>query len=156
MPSSPADSSLVTFHATTVAYHGMAVMLTGPSGSGKSDLALRLLDRNGWRLVADDRTLVSTKEGRAFVSCPPQLSGKIEVRGLGIIDLAQTRVASEVELAGVVELVGDPGDVPRMPDAATANHADTELPMIRLYAPEQSAPLKVELFLQGVAKVDLS
>ncbi len=69
-----------SFHATTVAIDGRAVLLTGPSGAGKSDLALRLLDR-GFALVSDDRTIVRREGDRLLASPPPQIAGKLEVRG---------------------------------------------------------------------------
>ena len=58
----------------------------GPSGSGKSDLALRLLDR-GFTLVSDDQTIVSRDGDRLIASAPPNIAGKLEIRGIGIVDM---------------------------------------------------------------------
>src|SRR6476661_2652007 len=78
--------SAETLHASTVAKNGRAVLLTGPSGSGKSDLALRLLDR-GFTLVSDDQTIVRKDGDRLVASAPPTIAGKLEIRGVGIVDV---------------------------------------------------------------------
>ena len=75
-----------TVHASTVALEGRAVLISGPSGSGKSDLALRLLDR-GFSLVSDDQTLVRRERDRLVASPPPNIAGKLEIRGIGIVDM---------------------------------------------------------------------
>ena len=62
------------FHASTVARDGRSVMITGPSGSGKSDLALRLLDL-GFQLVSDVQTIVSRDGVRLLASAPPTIAG---------------------------------------------------------------------------------
>src|SRR6478752_5882906 len=81
--------SAETLHASTVAKDGRAVLITGPSGSGKSDLALRLLDR-GFTLVSDDQTILKKDGTRLIASTPMTIAGKLEVRGLGIIDMERT------------------------------------------------------------------
>lgn len=73
-----------TLHATCVAIDGKGVLITGPSGSGKSSLALELMAL-GARLVADDRTIVSPGPGAPVATCPPAIRGRIEARGLGIL-----------------------------------------------------------------------
>src|SRR5204862_778830 len=78
--------SAETVHASTVAKDGRALLITGPSGSGKSDLALRLLDR-GFTLVSDDQTIVKKDGARLVATAPPTLAGKLEVRGIGIVEV---------------------------------------------------------------------
>ena len=73
-------------HASCVASDGHAVLISGPSGSGKSDLALRLLDR-GFTLVSDDRTIVRKDGSRLIASAPDTIKGKLEIRGVGIVDM---------------------------------------------------------------------
>ena len=65
---------------------GRAVLISGPSGSGKSDLALRLIDR-GFTLVSDDQTIVRRDGDRLFASAPPTIKGKLEIRGVGIVEM---------------------------------------------------------------------
>src|SRR5437868_8909684 len=78
--------SAETLHASTVALDGRAVVIAGRSGSGKSDLALRLLDR-GFVLVSDDQTIVRKVDGKLVASAPPTIRGKLEVRGIGIVEV---------------------------------------------------------------------
>ena len=81
-----AMSASILLHATAVAIDGRAVLLRGPSGSGKSDLALRLIDA-GARLVADDQSELSRRGDVLMVRAPATIAGLIEVRGLGILRL---------------------------------------------------------------------
>lgn len=74
-----------THHATTVALGDRGALILGPSGSGKSGLALQLMAL-GARLVADDRTILTVAEGRLIATCPPALRGRIEARGIGILN----------------------------------------------------------------------
>lgn len=99
-------------HASCIAIEGAGVLLRGPSGSGKSDLALRLVD-SGARLVADDQVELSIDGGRLVARSPPPLAGLLEVRGIGIVRcpaLAAAPVALVVDLvqAGAVERVPEP------------------------------------------------
>jgi HPr kinase/phosphorylase len=73
-----------TRHATAVAIAGQGVLIEGPSGSGKSALALQLIAL-GAELIADDRTPVELREGALWLSPPPRLEGVIEARGLGLL-----------------------------------------------------------------------
>src|SRR5690242_14502565 len=91
--------SAETAHGNTVAKNGRAVLITGPSGSGKSDLTLRLFDR-GFQLVSDDRTILKRDGERIIASAPPTIAGKLEVRGLGIVDVTH---ADNIPVALVVE-----------------------------------------------------
>ena len=83
-PASGPRLSAETVHASTVALDGRAVVIMGPSGSGKSDLALRLLDR-GFTLVSDDQTVVKKNGDRLVASAPPTIAGKLEIRGIGVV-----------------------------------------------------------------------
>jgi HPr kinase/phosphorylase len=76
----------VIVHASCVALGQKGVLLLGISGSGKSDLALRLI-HDGWRLVADDRTVLTLEKGALKAAAPAAIRGLIEVRGLGIVHL---------------------------------------------------------------------
>jgi serine kinase of HPr protein (carbohydrate metabolism regulator) len=130
-----------TVHASTVAIDGRAVLITGPSGSGKSDLALRLLDR-GFVLVSDDRTIVRRDGDRLLASAPPQIAGKLEIRGIGIMDMD---TASDIPVALIVELTGD---IQRLPeDSRERPILGVALPLVTIDAMTASAPSKVALAL---------
>jgi HPr kinase/phosphorylase len=121
-------------HGSCVSKDGDAVLLVGPSGSGKSDLVLRLLSK-GFELVADDQ--VSITEG--VVSGPPELAGLLEVRGLGIVRLPHR---SNARLVLVVDLGGRTDRMP-MPN----HHADFHVPVIAIDAAAASAPDRIALAL---------
>ncbi len=132
-------------HASCVAIGGRAVLLAGRSGAGKSDLALRLIDR-GAVLVSDDYTQVSRRDGRLYASPPARLVGKIEVRGIGIVEMPHL---PEAEVALLVDLDATPA---RMPEAQTRRLAGVDIPVAAVAALEASAPIKVEMLLQAVGR----
>lgn len=102
---------MLTIHASCVALAGEAVLLRGPSGSGKSDLAFRLIEA-GARLVADDRTILHAANARLVASAPEGIRGLIEIRGLGPVPLLP---APPTPVALLVDLVPH-AQVPRLPD----------------------------------------
>jgi serine kinase of HPr protein (carbohydrate metabolism regulator) len=137
----PREVSAENVHGTSVACDGRAVLLTGPSGTGKSDLALRLLDR-GFRLVSDDQTILSRAGDRLIASAPAQIEGKMEIRGLGIVEMESR---SDVPLALVVELTNAIERIP--PEGRTRQILGISLPVVSIDAMTASAPSKVALAL---------
>jgi serine kinase of HPr protein (carbohydrate metabolism regulator) len=133
--------SAETVHASTVATDGRAVVIMGPSGSGKSDLALRLLDR-GFTLVSDDRTVVRKNGDRLIASAPPNIAGKLEIRGIGIVEMD---TVTDVPVALLVELTSE---IQRLPDENRERPVlGINLPLISIDAMTASAPSKVALAL---------
>ena len=137
----PREVSAENVHGTSVAREGRAVLLTGPSGSGKSDLALRLIDR-GFRLVSDDQTILSRTGDRLTASAPTQIRGKMEIRGLGIVEM---ETDSDVPLALIVELTSEIERIPA--EGRTRQILGHSLPVVRVDAMTASAPAKVALAL---------
>lgn len=130
-----------TLHASTVALGGRAVMISGPSGSGKSDLALRLLDR-GFKLVSDDQTIVRKDGQRLLASAPPTIRGKLEVRGIGIVELESV---SDVPVALLVELTSE---MQRLPDDSRERLVlGVKIPLVNIDPMTASAPSKVAMAL---------
>ena len=130
-----------TIHASTVALDGRAVLIMGISGSGKSDLALRLLDR-GFTLVSDDQTIVKKEASKLVASSPSTIRGKLEIRGVGIVDMEST---DNVPIALAVELTSD---VSRLPDDSRERLVlGIAVPLISVDAMTASAASKVALAL---------
>jgi serine kinase of HPr protein (carbohydrate metabolism regulator) len=131
-------------HASCVASDGRAVLIAGPSGSGKSDLALRLLDR-GFALVSDDRTIVRKEGARLIATAPETIKGKLEIRGVGIVDMD---TVDDMPVALVVELTSD---IQRMPDDSRERLIlGTAIPLISVDAMTASAASKVALALDRI------
>ena len=135
---------MTLIHGTCVALNGVTVLLRGPSGSGKSDLALRLIDGGG-RLVSDDQTLVEIQGGRLIATAPETIAGKMEVRGVGVL-------AVEMEKSGilglVVDLVANPPE--RMPESETTEILGMALPLLRLDPFKASAAAKLRLAVRSL------
>jgi serine kinase of HPr protein (carbohydrate metabolism regulator) len=130
-----------TVHASTVAMGGRAVVIMGPSGAGKSDLALRLLDR-GFTLVSDDQTLVKRDGERLIASAPPNVAGKLEIRGIGIVNM---ETVSDMPIALLVELTSE---IQRLPDDRRERPIlGVQLPLVSIDAMTASAASKVGLAL---------
>jgi HPr Serine kinase C-terminal domain len=133
-----AELSSETLHASCVSIDNCAVLIMGPSGSGKSDLALRLIDR-GADLVSDDYTVVRRVDGQLLAAAPSTIKDKIEMRGIGIVTIASH---ADVPVVLIV-LLDQP--VPRMPVSGEKRIiSGIAVPMLALSAFEASTPIKVE------------
>jgi len=132
-------------HASCVAIGEQAVLIAGRSGTGKSDLALRLIDR-GAVLVSDDYTEVRRRDRTLYATPPARIAGKIEVRGVGIVDMTHR---PEAEIALLIDLEAE---VKRMPEPQTRRLAGVDVPVFALSPLEASAPIKVELLLKALPR----
>ncbi|MGD9783546.1 MAG: HPr kinase/phosphorylase [Hyphomicrobiaceae bacterium] len=141
----------VNVHATAVARGGRAVLIRGAPGSGKSDLALRLLalavsplNPAPFALVADDQVLLKRNGEQILAHCPPPIAGLIEVRGVGLRKVPHT---AEAVVALVVDLVPRE-QVERLPaQPSTVRLLDAEMPQVSLCALDASTPAKIALLL---------
>ncbi len=123
------------------------VLLTGPSGSGKSDLALRLIDR-GARLVVDDQILVEARDGHLFARAPETIRGRMEVRHVGVVCVP---FVEEAEIRLEVALGAAPA---RLPEPAYSIVAGIALPRLAIPAFEASAAAKIRLAIQALMAPD--
>lgn len=133
-------SDLQPIHVSCVAIDGCAVLISGRSGAGKSDLTIRLIDR-GATLVSDDYTCLRVSDGRLLASPPGTIAGRIELRGVGLIERA---FAESVPVALLIDL--DLG-TERLPEPEQRVLHGIAVPAIGLNALEASAPIKVEAAL---------
>lgn len=134
-------------HASCVAVEGeagwRALLILGPSGSGKSALALDLISR-GARLVADDRTDVALRDGRLVASAPAAIAGMIEARGMGLlrlpwIDGAEVAVAADLSAT----------ETERLPQARELRLLDVTVPRILCAGNPGAAPALMALLRGG-------
>jgi HPr kinase/phosphorylase len=133
-----------TIHATAVLVGAKAILIRGEPGSGKSRLALRLLEAAGRelpfvRLVGDDRVYLENRAGRLVVRPPQELAGLLEIRGTGIV-----RVPFEPSaFVGLVRELGQPAD--RMPAAESRKAALEGITLPRLAVPPDADPLPLAI-----------
>ena len=146
-------------HGTCLAIGGEGVLLMGQPGSGKSDLALRLIDQGGVglsgrlreaQLVADDQVVIRRSEGVLMASAPPSLRGKLEIRGLGIAELP---VVAEARLRLAVRLTPST-EIERMPDLGSARMdiLGIAVPLVLLDPHNASAPARLRAALDQFVK----
>lgn len=114
----------ITLHASCVASADAGILILGASGRGKSALALQLLAL-GCQLVADDRVIVAADGTALRATCPPQIAGLIEARGIGILRAAPRPSA---RIALVVDL--DQSQAERLPPPALTRICDCDIPLI--------------------------
>ena len=138
---------MTLIHGTSILVAGAGIVLRGPSGSGKSDLAFRLIEAGQAILIADDQTDLKAVDGRLHATCPSKLAGLIEVRGIGILRRPH-RTEAVINL--VIDLVAH-DEVPRLPDVLTTALEGVTLPHLSLCAFEASAPAKVVAAAEGIA-----
>lgn len=127
-------------HGTCVEIQGKAVLVCGKPGTGKSSLALQLIDR-GALLVADDQTFVRLEEGVLMASPPPNLKGLLEVRGIGICSFPY-QGKSPLELCVDICEEREPE---RLPEPIFVEYHGVKVPSLRLVKNDPLGAIKVEL-----------
>jgi len=132
------ESDHLLVHGTTVDLDGTAVLLRGPSGSGKSDLALRLMD-GGAVLVSDDQTKFEIINQHLVATAPSSIAGLIEVRGIGVLRVPYL----DSSVLGLVVDLTPTEHVERLPDPQQAGYLGISVPLLRLTAFEASTPAKI-------------
>jgi HPr kinase/phosphorylase len=151
--------SQIFLHGTCVSVGGEGVLILGEPGSGKSALALRLIDEPGYgisgillrsELVADDQVIVTRDQDRLMASAPAALHGKLEIRGLGIVTLA---TPPSVPLALVVKMQ-DHAAIERLPDPATFDILGMALPLVEIDGKMPSAPARLRAALTWLKHPD--
>ncbi len=142
-------------HGTCVAISGAGALLRGAPGSGKSDLALRFIslfggddrEREAACLVADDQVLLSRWGQGLAARSPKAIAGQLEVRGLGIVEVAHCK---RISVTLIVDLAA-PEDVPRLPrdPLPCEDILGVATPVLKLNPFEVSSPVKLKLALTG-------
>jgi hypothetical protein len=146
----PTQTREANIHASCVAIGAQGVLLVGKSGTGKSDLALRLIE-DGARLVADDRTILFAAKGALHGKAPASIKGLLEVRGLGIIALP---ARATVKIALVVRLGREDARLPgkRLYHIPAPLKGAKAVPQIALDARFASTPAKIRAALAAFSK----
>lgn len=141
------EAIYATVHATSVVMEDHAILIRGAAGSGKSDLALRLMDQ-GARLLSDDQTHLQVSGLQILASPPEVIAGMMEVRGVGVVTVHDSVAPNETfPVALIVDLVKDPSEIERMPDELSSKLCDIEVAVARLYGFAASAPQVVKIAL---------
>jgi serine kinase of HPr protein (carbohydrate metabolism regulator) len=134
--------------AVRVAGGWRGALIQGPSGIGKSDLALRALEE-GFRLVADDRVVVFVSAGRLFGRAPTSIHGLIEVRGLGVVPQVALRLAP-ISLA--VRCKPTPDSVDRLPEPRAESLLGCDVPVFEVWPLEHTAPAKIRRAIEHLGE----
>ena len=136
---------LQNIHGTSIALEENGVLIVGFSGSGKSDLALRLID-SGATLICDDQTICKKVENEIFLFAQEKICGLIEVRGLGLIKVPYVE---NIKLKMIVKL--KEGVDERFPLKNLKKKIfGIAIPMIEISAKQISAEAKVKLMLYEI------
>lgn len=129
-----------TIFASTISNQNRGIMIMGASGSGKSDLCLRLIKEFDCVLVSDDRTGISAEGGELVASCPENIQGLLEVRGVGILRFP---FLSPVPVKLAVKLVSPDQKIERLPVQEFYENGGIKVPQLEIRAFEASAPAKI-------------
>ena len=133
---------MTTIYASCVEFMGSGLLICGRSGSGKSDLCLRLIDA-GAKFIADDQTIIENKGGKLKARCPDSIKGMLEIRGIGIVEMPcidETEINLKLSLQSFDQ-------IDRMPEKHTELIENVRLPIFYLDAFSVSAVIKIKTLL---------
>ena len=136
--------NLKTIHSTSVVIDDNGVLILGDSGSGKSDLALRLID-NGATLISDDISICRKNSNNIYLYCPPEIKGLLEVREIGIITVP---FVERIKLRLVVNLKSNNNE--RFPKDSSFRILGIKIPIINIEGKNSSAVAKIKVKLNEI------
>ena len=136
--------NLKRIHSTSVVIDDNGVLILGDSGSGKSDLALRLID-NGATLISDDISICRKNSNNIYLYCPPEIKGLLEVREIGIITVP---FVERIKLRFVVNLKSNNNE--RFPKDSSFRILGIKIPIINIEGKNSSAVAKIKVKLNEI------
>ncbi len=136
--------NLKRIHSTSVVIDDNGVLILGDSGSGKSDLALRLID-NGATLISDDISICRKNSNNIYLHCPPEIKGLLEVREIGIITVP---FVERIKLRLVVNLKSKNNE--RFPKDNSFRILGIKIPLISIEGKNSSAVAKIKVKLNEI------
>ena len=132
------------FHSTSVVIEDLGLLIIGQSGSGKSDLALRLID-SGATLISDDLTICKKIGDYLYLYPHSKTKGLLEVREIGIMTVPYVE---NIKLTLVVELVEQ--EFERIPRTMSCNILGIKFPNIKIFGKNSSAVAKIKIKLNQI------
>ena len=136
--------NLKRIHSTSVVIDDNGVLILGDSGSGKSDLALRLID-SGATLISDDISICRKNSNNIYLYCPPEIKGLLEVREIGIITVP---FVERIKLRLVVNLKSNNNE--RFPKDSFFRILGIKIPIINIEGKNSSAVAKIKVKLNEI------
>ena len=136
--------NLKRIHSTSVVIDDNGVLILGDSGSGKSDLALRLID-SGATLISDDISICRKNSNNIYLHCPPEIKGLLEVREIGIITVP---FVERIKLRLVVNLKSNNNE--RFPKDSSFRILGIKIPIINIEGKNSSAVAKIKVKLNEI------
>ncbi len=143
---------MLNVHATLISLNNQGILLTGKSGSGKSDLALRLIMGHQAKLVADDRVNLDVIDGELYGYTPPTIEGKMEIRGVGIGTFDYKK---HEKITLCVELCPNRQEIERLPFAETENFLGVSVTKIKLYPFDCSTIYKILTKINNITETSV-
>ena len=135
------------FHATSVVIDSFGLMISGLSGIGKSDLALRLID-SGATLISDDITICKRVNNKVYLFPPNKTKGLLEVREIGIINVPYVE---NINLVMIIHLLKKNNE--RIPEKKFKRILGLNFPVLSLNGKTPSSVIKVKVKLNEITEI---